>query len=66
MTVDKDLVKVTVPRVDVFYSMQSDYCYFLLDRLISQAEHIELEKDEGFFDYFIDGCMFTPGPKYDE
>ncbi len=38
----------------------------LLDRLIGQAEHIELEKDEGFFDYFIDGCMFTPGPKYDE
>ncbi|MDP6140705.1 MAG: DsbA family protein [Arenicellales bacterium] len=25
-------------RVDVFYSMQSDYCYFLLDRLISLAE----------------------------
>jgi uncharacterized 2Fe-2S/4Fe-4S cluster protein (DUF4445 family) len=32
----------------------------ILDRLISQAEHIELERDEGFFDYFIDGCMFTP------
>jgi 2-hydroxychromene-2-carboxylate isomerase len=28
------------PRVDVWYSLQSDYCYFLLDRLIwlSQRE----------------------------
>ena len=24
-------------RIDVFYSMQSDYCYFLLNRLISLA-----------------------------
>ena len=24
-------------RVDVFYSIQSDYCYFLLDLLISLA-----------------------------
>ena len=24
-------------RVDVFYSLQSDYCYFLLDRLIGLA-----------------------------
>ena len=24
-------------RVDVFYSLQSDYCYFLLDRLIDLA-----------------------------
>ena len=30
----------TKPRVDVWYSLQSDYCYFLLDRLIwlSQRE----------------------------
>jgi 2-hydroxychromene-2-carboxylate isomerase len=25
-------------RVDVFYSLQSDYCYFLLDRLIDLSE----------------------------
>ncbi len=25
-------------RVDVFYSLQSDYCYFLLDRLLGLAE----------------------------
>ncbi len=26
-----------VPRVEVYYSLQSDYCYFLLDRLIGLA-----------------------------
>ncbi|MEM7076188.1 MAG: DsbA family protein [Pseudomonadota bacterium] len=26
------------PRVDVWYSLQSDYCYFLLDRLIALSD----------------------------
>ena len=30
-------------RVEVFYSLQSDYCYFLLDRLLSlRAKGVEL------------------------
>jgi 2-hydroxychromene-2-carboxylate isomerase len=29
---------LTVARVEVFYSLQSDYCYFLLDRLIGLAK----------------------------
>ncbi len=31
-----------------------------LDQLVMSAEHLELERDEAFFDYFIDGCMFEP------
>lgn len=27
------------PRVDVWYSLQSDYCYFLLDRLLALSRH---------------------------
>jgi len=35
-----------VARVEVFYSLQSDYCYFLLDRLIGLARKgIEVERE---------------------
>lgn len=31
----------------------------LLDKLVRQAEHLELEQDEHFFDYYVDGCLFA-------
>ena len=35
--------KMTEPRVEVFYSLQSDYCYFLLDRLLKlNAKGVEV------------------------
>ena len=31
-----------------------------LDRLVRRAVHVELETDEQFFDFFVDGCQFLP------
>jgi len=31
----------------------------LLDKLVRGVEHLELEQDEHFFDYYVDGCLFT-------
>jgi uncharacterized 2Fe-2S/4Fe-4S cluster protein (DUF4445 family) len=31
----------------------------LLDSLVRRAEHLELEMDEHFFDYYVDGCLFA-------
>lgn len=31
----------------------------VLDNLVKQAEHVELEQDENFFDYYVDGCLFA-------
>ena len=33
-TIGKDICMAEKQRVDVWYSLQSDYCYFLLDRLL--------------------------------
>jgi uncharacterized 2Fe-2S/4Fe-4S cluster protein (DUF4445 family) len=30
-----------------------------LDKLVRGAEHLELEMDEHFFDYYVDGCQFA-------
>ncbi|MBI4603569.1 MAG: DUF4445 domain-containing protein [Planctomycetes bacterium] len=36
-----------------------------LEELVKTAVHVELEQDEGFFDAFVDGCLFAParGPR---
>ena len=31
-----------------------------LENLVQQIEHVELETDEKFFDYFVEGCQFIP------
>jgi uncharacterized 2Fe-2S/4Fe-4S cluster protein (DUF4445 family) len=31
----------------------------LLDEMVTNAEHLELEMDENFFDYYVDGCLFA-------
>ncbi len=31
-----------------------------LEKLVGQIGHVELETDEQFFDYFVEGCQFVP------
>jgi uncharacterized 2Fe-2S/4Fe-4S cluster protein (DUF4445 family) len=31
-----------------------------LEQAVQQIEHLELETHPGFFDYFVEGCQFTP------
>ena len=33
-----------------------------LESVLQQIEHIELETDKDFFDYFVDGCQFVKLP----
>ena len=34
----KNELPVTQAKVEVYYSLQSDYCYFLLDRLLQLSQ----------------------------